>query len=101
MKIGNPETRVPPTVASPSRVQAGDSRTAEPSVVAVDASAKVKLSDAATELISTGKAAPEFDAEKVARIQKLIASGSFSVNAGAMADKMMNNARELLGKAAG
>ena len=62
-------------------------------------SATVALSSTAATLLSGG-ARGEFDAEKVARISQAIADGSFKINAEAIADKLIANAQELLGKVA-
>jgi negative regulator of flagellin synthesis FlgM len=64
---------------------------------AADPSATVALSSTAATLLSGG-AAGEFDAEKVARMSEAIASGSFKINAEAIADKLIANAQELLVK---
>ena len=62
-----------------------------------DASAKIQLSNTATSLMSnTGGAF--FDAEKVARISSAIDSGTFKINPGAIADKLISNAKEVLTK---
>lgn len=100
MKIGIPEPRFA-TAALPTRVQGGEARSGEPVVSAIDASVKVKLSDAATALSAPAERAADFDAEKVARIAKAIASGTFKVDSGAAADKMLDNARQLLSRPAG
>ena len=44
------------------------------------------------------RALAEAEAEKVARISQAIADGSFRINAEAIADKLIANAQELLGK---
>ena len=62
---------------------------------AVEASAKVELSPAATLLAAEGNTA-DFDAEKVARIAQAIRDGKFDVDAGAIADKLLANTRELM-----
>lgn len=104
MKIGNPTDK---TVGAPAPVAPGRTATpagAKPQTVAapeipVEASSQVALSSAATQLLSgTDAVAGDFDAEKVARISQAIAEGKFQVNAGAIADKLLANARELLGK---
>jgi negative regulator of flagellin synthesis FlgM len=56
----------------------------------------VELSQAAATLRAEGST-PEFDADKVARISAAIAEGRFQVNPGVIADKLISNARELLG----
>ncbi len=62
-----------------------------------DPSAKIELSSTASTLLSSG-ATPEFDAEKVNRISKAIGDGSFSIDPGAIADKLISNAQEVLAK---
>jgi len=62
-----------------------------------DASATVELSVAAASLSSAG-ANTEFDAEKVERITQAIREGKYIVNAEVIADKLISNAQELLGK---
>ena len=42
-----------------------------------------------------------FNAEKVESMKQAIANGTFQVNAEAIADKMLSNAAEVLGSAAG
>jgi negative regulator of flagellin synthesis FlgM len=61
----------------------------------VEASAKVELSAAASLLAAQGNTA-EFDAEKVSRIAQAIRDGKFHVDAGAIADKLIANTRELI-----
>jgi negative regulator of flagellin synthesis FlgM len=63
----------------------------------VEASAKVELSAAASLLAAEGNTA-DFDAEKVARIAQAIRDGKFEVNAGAIADKLIANTRELISR---
>lgn len=59
--------------------------------------AEVELSPTAASL-RTNAAPAEFDAAKVERIAQSIAEGRFKVNAEAIADKLIANAQELLGK---
>jgi negative regulator of flagellin synthesis FlgM len=81
---------------------ADQARTAAPAVQdgkgkapAVEASAKVELSAAASLLAAEGNTA-DFDAEKVARIAQAIRDGKFEVNADAIADKLLAHTRDLL-----
>jgi negative regulator of flagellin synthesis FlgM len=98
MKIGNPADKPAVTPLSPpAGGAAAGAEAAKAKPAAPDASAKVALSSAAATLLS-GSSTAEFDADKVARISKAIADGSFKVNADAIADKLIANAQELLGK---
>jgi negative regulator of flagellin synthesis FlgM len=97
MKIGNPEGKGPLNPAGPARTQAGEAGKTETTAPGVDASAKVELSEAAT-LIGDSASPSEFDAAKVARIAQAITDGSYKINAEAIADKLIANAQELLGK---
>lgn len=64
---------------------------------AADASAKVALSSTAATLLASPTSA-EFDAQKVARITRAIEDGSFKIDPQAIADKLIANAQELLGR---
>ena len=101
MKIGTPGSGIhdqaPLAPAGTGRAAADESAKTAPGVAA-DSSAKVELSTTATSLRSGVKGAPaEFDADKVTRISQSIASGTFVVNAEAIADKLIANAQEVLG----
>lgn len=80
---------------------AADARNAAPlgsdgkAARAVEASAKVELSAAASLLAAEGNTA-DFDAEKVARIAQAIRDGKFEVDAEAIADKLIAHTRDLL-----
>ena len=105
MKIGNPADKpLPPPTAS-TQAPAGDPAKTTPLAPAgakapVDASATVALSSTAATLLSGGTSA-EFDADKVARMSQAIADGSFRVDPGVIADKLIANAQELLAKVRG
>ena len=100
MKIGNPADKrnLAPAdgAAAPAKGKASEKTAAAPAA-ATDPSAKVQLSSGAEALRANAEAA-EFDAAKVDRITQSIADGSFKVNADAIADKLIANAQELLGK---
>lgn len=103
MKIGQPADKPVLTPAGTARTAVGDaakgSPSTQPAAVEGEASAKVVLSDAAAALLSaTPSAKADFDAEKVERISKSIADGSYKVNHEAVADKLIANAKELLNK---
>jgi negative regulator of flagellin synthesis FlgM len=105
MKIGNPADKPAPAAVGNGTPAAAVSHAAAsapaPTAGAIpakaDASAKIELSNTAATLLTSGATA-EFDAEKVARISKAIDEGTFKINPEAIADKLISNAQELLGK---
>ncbi|MFT3666482.1 flagellar biosynthesis anti-sigma factor FlgM [Piscinibacter sp.] len=101
MKIGHPadkrnvvanEKAAEPKAAAETAKQTGVAQAAG----GADPSAKVELSSAASLLANPGAA--DFDAEKVQRIAQAIADGSFQIDAEVIADKLIANAHEVLGK---
>ena len=98
MKIGPPVDK--PVRAPAAAERKTTAETSSPGAPAADASAKVLLSDAVTTLLA-GKEplSAEFDKAKVERIAQASADGKFTVNPAAVADKLIANANELLGKA--
>ncbi len=65
------------------------------------ASATVALSSTAAALSSDAVGEASFDEAKVARIAQAIRDGNYQINAQAIADKLIANAQELLGKTGG
>lgn len=59
------------------------------------ASDEVQLSSLASQLLATESESP-FDAGRVEEIKQAIAEGRFSINAGAIADRLIASARELV-----
>jgi negative regulator of flagellin synthesis FlgM len=103
MKIGNPADKTAgPAPVGPVRTQPGEnakvSEAASGKTATTDPSAKVELSNTAATLLSGG-ANSEFDADKVARIAQAISEGKFEINAEKIADRLIANAHEVLGKA--
>jgi negative regulator of flagellin synthesis FlgM len=92
MKIGQFDSKPPVAPAATDRKGAA---TAKPPVA--EASAQVALSPAATALSGAGSDA-SFDASKVERIAQAIREGKFTINAEAIADKLIVNAKDLLGR---
>lgn len=92
MKIGSLEPKIAPSPASTER-KAGTAA-ANPGA---EASAKVDLSASAA-LRAEGGTEATFDQAKVERIALEIREGRYQVNAGAIADKLISNAAELLGR---
>lgn len=100
MKIGNPAEKPAPAVVTNGAPAAnGNAQAAAAPAIpeTADASAKIELSNTASTLL-TGSTTAEFDAAKVARISDAIDSGTFKINPGAIADKLIANAQELLSK---
>ena len=64
-----------------------------------ESSAKIALSSTATALLAGMPDEGSFDAEKVGRIAQAISDGKFTVNADAIADKLIANAQEVLSRA--
>jgi negative regulator of flagellin synthesis FlgM len=105
MKIGNsPEAAAAPVgTDKPAAAQTGRAQPQGPTQAggakkAPEASAQIELSSTATKLLSGVSEEGSFDAEKVGRISQAIAEGKFSVNADAIADKLIANAQELLSR---
>jgi negative regulator of flagellin synthesis FlgM len=107
MKIGNSHDG---NASPPKAERAGSSRKPEatantgsvhhaapaPRAAAPAPSAQVAISDTAKLAAASGGDDGSFDAAKVARISKAISEGKFTVNANAIADKLVANAQELL-----
>ena len=105
MKIGNPEAAVGVgAVRAQDTAQKNGAQTKAAGASAAnagaeaDASAQVQLSAAASSLLGAAPAEADFDADKVARISQAIDNGSYKVNAEVIADRLIANAQELLGK---
>jgi len=92
MKIGPLESK--PVTAPAATERKGNSASAQP---AAEASAQVAISPEAS-LLSTLAADPSFDTAKVERIAQAIRDGKFKINPEAIADKLIVNAEELLGR---
>jgi negative regulator of flagellin synthesis FlgM len=107
MKIGNPADK--PVAVPASGTQAAATETgkaghahhahhaAPAGTHGTDPSATVALSSTASTLLSGGTSS-EFDSGKVASVSDAIAGGTYKVNAGVIADKLIANAQELLSK---
>lgn len=97
MKISSFDNNKPIAPAANGNGNAPAATPAKPATAAAapEASAKVALSPAASLLVNESNA--DFDAAKVARIAQAIRDGKFQINAEAIADKLIGNAKELLG----
>lgn len=95
MKIGQLDNKAA-TAAVSERKSGAAATPASSAGTGVEASAKVALSPTVSQL-SAGSFEGVFDAEKVNRISEAIRDGKFTVNADAIADKLIANAQELLG----
>lgn len=104
MKIGNSPS--PEGPAGPAKAEqrpaarkpeaAVANEIVRPTANAPAASAQVALSSVAQLAASGGSDDGSFDAAKVDRISKAISEGKFTINANAIADKLVANAQELL-----
>jgi negative regulator of flagellin synthesis FlgM len=91
MKIGPLDTKVAPLAPAPERKAAASPASGTPPAAA-EPSARVELSPATVQGDGT------FDSAKVERIAQAIREGKFTVNAEAIAEKLIANAEELLGR---
>lgn len=105
MKIGNNAdinaySKVGGTAAGATEGGAKTAKTAKGGAAAPsNEGSKVELSSTASSLIAgPGSDDGSFDAEKVARIASAIEKGEFKINADAIADKLIANASEMLGR---
>lgn len=105
MKIGNRPDASPAPTSAERKIAAPPppdlARQATQLAQAPAASAQVAISNAGLVAAAKGSDDGSFDAAKVARISKAINEGKFTINAGAIADKLVSNAQELLGVPAG
>jgi negative regulator of flagellin synthesis FlgM len=106
MKIGNPAERLAGTAGTASAAgvrnageAAGQAKGAQRTGGDAGGSATVQLSSAASALLEGAEGG--FDAAKVQRVRDAIADGTYTINAEAIADKLIANAQELLGRKAG
>ena len=96
MKIGQfePKTSSTTPAAVDRRTSASSAETA-----GVEPSAKVQLSSASA--VAPSGEDSSFDAAKVERIAAAIRDGSYRIDAGAIADKLIANAQELISRGTG
>lgn len=99
MKIGSFESKPIPPSQGTERTGPSGSVPAKGAEVAAP-SAQVALSPAASLLVKAADD-PAFDAAKVERIATAIREGTYQINAEAIADKLIVNAEELLGRKIG
>jgi negative regulator of flagellin synthesis FlgM len=97
MKLGNPDGigRSTPVGLARSQTDAGK---AGRKLERTDPCAAVELSDAAARLRSGDDAVSPFDAAKVACIAQTISDGSYRIDAEAIADKLIADAQECIGR---
>ncbi len=109
MKIGNLADRLAAVAGTASAAgvrgtqdAAGQAKGTPPAgqgSTAQGGSTTVQLSSAATALLEGSEGG--FDADKVKRVRDAIADGTYKINPEAIADKLIANAQELLGKRSG
>ncbi len=93
MKIGPLDPKLTPAAAGGERAAVAAPATPSPATPAQEPSAKVELSAAARRIDDSNA---DFDAEKVQRVAQAIRDGTYRVDAEAIADKLIANARELI-----
>lgn len=96
MKIGSLNNAVPDAAVTGER-KATSTKTGSRASSSAGASATVDLSATAS-LLAQGGTDPTFDTAKVEKIAQAIRDGKFQVNHEAIADKLIANAQELLGR---
>jgi negative regulator of flagellin synthesis FlgM len=96
MKIGSTDSKPAVSPAGVDRKNGNPVKT-DGGKSAPEPSAKVELSASAS-VLAAAQADPAFDTAKVERIAQAIRDGKFEVNAEAIADKLILNAQELLGR---
>ncbi|MNN71356.1 anti-sigma28 factor FlgM [compost metagenome] len=96
MKIGQ-KPELPAAVAKQAAKTTGPAaEEASRSAQVATSSAGVSFSSSAKALDSAGRATTDFDADRVKAMREAIANGTFSVNAEAIADKLLTNTGEIL-----
>jgi negative regulator of flagellin synthesis FlgM len=103
MKIGNSPEKTASTPVGTERPPAADAGRAKTAGTATasagkapEASAQIALSSTASNLLAGVPEDGSFDTAKVGRISQAITDGKFSINADAVADKLIANAQEML-----
>ena len=96
MKIGSSADIGPVTDVSVRTANRVAPATDKP-VKGVEPTDKVELSSLGSQIGASVGGAGDFDVEKVESIKQAIRDGRFSVNAGAIADRLIADAREMLG----
>ena len=76
----------------------GLAKSAPAATLASRASASVTLSRSARDLEPPGRLASDFDAGRVKAMRAAIEGGTFRINASAIADKLLDNAHEVLSR---
>ncbi len=103
MKIGQPKdlsaATTPPAAASaPAQAKAQQGAAATASRTANSAGVAVTVSTQVRSLVQAERAnTPEIDMEKVNAVRTAIEQGTYQVNPEAIADKLLANAKEMLG----
>lgn len=103
MKIGQkpelPNANLQANASKQANAAASDSTKGVASAAA--SGVPVTLSRTAREIEQSGRAQGDFDAGRVKAVRSAIENGTFKVDAGAIADKMLANAEEVISRLRG
>jgi negative regulator of flagellin synthesis FlgM len=98
MKIGQP-SEIPSAVTPPATPKAGQGTAATATRDAQSAGVAVTMSNRARAMEQASKSESDHvDAEKVESVRAAIEQGTYVVNAEAIADKLLANAKEMLNR---
>ena len=99
MKIGNPADKPVPVAPSRSSGSEASKSASTAPAASSDEQTTVALSSAAAQLLAGEDAvSSDFDTAKVSRIAQAISHGNYKINAEVIADKLLANAKEVLGE---
>jgi negative regulator of flagellin synthesis FlgM len=103
MKIMNAATPKPATATAPSRTNAKGASSPAATTASSSSATAASTADPATRLsqLEAQFSQSDFDAGKVGEVTDAIAKGQYKVNAGAVADKLLENAATLSNKPSG
>ncbi|QHJ01456.1 flagellar biosynthesis anti-sigma factor FlgM [Xylophilus rhododendri] len=97
-EIATPVAKTAAVASSAAATAAKTAATTTPDPAAVKQSGVSVTVSSLTRSLETSSASGSFDAEKVSKMKEAIANGTFTVDAEAIADKLLSNAQQVLRK---